>query len=283
MTLHAAFLQFTAQLTERYDPAEAKSIARIVKEDIFKFKFLPDREITAEENITLEKTLDCLLCGVPVQYIAGVAYFYGQFFKVNKDTLIPRPETEELVDLILKTVPRGGPPTTLLDIGTGSGCIAISIAKKRPEWTVWATDISAGALTIAQENAQNLGTPVAFLKNDALDETTWDQLPVCSVIVSNPPYIPFSEKFLMPEQVYAHEPTTALFVSNDDPLIFYRKIGQIAAQKLTPGGFLFFECNEFNTHKVYDLFHAPSWQNATIFKDISGKNRMFRVEKVSTP
>lgn len=187
------------------------------------------------------------------------------------------------------TTPDHAPPSTpqhlntstLLDIGTGSACIPISIKKKRPDWEVHALDVSPGALIVAEENAQLNQVQVIFHQLDILDESNWEKLPLFEIIVSNPPYIPESERDLVAENVKQFEPEVALFVENEDPLLFYRKISAFAKKHLKEGGYLYFEVNEFLGEEVLRLMHKNGWSNALLQNDISGKPRIVRAQRLS--
>ncbi len=257
---------------------ESKAITRIIFEDAFNWPQYPkDKILSTTQFEQYLFIVDQILRGRPLQYVLGQAHFYGLKFKVNPAVLIPRPETEELVDWVLNTfrgLPQGN--FTFLDIGTGSGCIPVSIKKKRPADEVWGIDVSPEALEVAAENAQLNQTQVQFKLLDVLDEQNWALLPVFDAIISNPPYIPLREKELMPDSVLDHEPELALFVSDEDPLVFYRKIGHLAVQKLKARGQLFYECNEFNAPQVVVLLEELGYRKIELRQDLSGKDRMIR-------
>lgn len=212
----------------------------------------------------------------PIQHILQEEFFYGMPFKVTKDVLIPRPETEELVEWILEGCKHKN-DLNILDIGTGSGCIAIALKTNLPNSEVHAVDVSENALKIAQENALNIGVDIIFKQLDILNNENWNQLDFYDIIVSNPPYIPHKEKALMHNNVLQYEPSTALFVQDEDPLIFYQKITQLAIQKLNPKGALYFECNEYNALEVENLL-KNHFQSVDLKKDINGKLRMTRAK-----
>ena len=271
-----AFSNLTDALTPRYGAVEARSIARIVLEDAFHTKNYHQFRATEQEQQTLEKITTALLAGQPVQYVLGTAYFFGHSFKVSPAVLIPRQETEELVDMALKWVKKTGlTAPTILDIGTGSGCIAISIQHKLPQATVFGLEKSPDALDIARYNGSHLlkNQQVQWIAGDILTDT-FEHLRDIDLMVSNPPYIPHSESSLMPEHVLAHEPALALFVEGDNPLLFYQAITAFAQRKLRVGGCLCFECNEFNAPLVRDLVAAAGFQTTTLYKDLSGADRM---------
>ncbi len=237
----------------------------------------PKKEITKEQQLLLQEGVTRLLSFEPIQYITGHAWFAGNKFRVGPAVLIPRPETEELVDWILKDRP-DKENYTVLDIGTGSGCIPISFKKKRPGWAVTAIDISQEALAIAKENADDLGVEVVFKAIDLTDETSWPGLGEIDLLVSNPPYIPWSDWNTLPENVREHEPSEALFVPDTDPLLFYRLIAQLAKQQLKKGGAIYLEINETLGVEVVSLFQAQGFTSIELKKDMQGKHRMMRVE-----
>ena len=227
-------------------------------------------EMTAEKTAELNKIFGRLMEGEPVQYVLGRAEFSGRWFNVRPGVLIPRPETEELCAWITADSKASGSPK-VLDIGTGSGCIAITLQLDMPESKVTAWDISADALDVARENAQQLGANVNFVKQDALNakpEGEWD------VIVSNPPYICEKEKKDMAVNVLEHEPHTALFVPDADPLLFYRAITRLAVQTLNKGGRLYFEINPIYADDTCRMMQAEGMTAVELRSDMYGKQRM---------
>jgi release factor glutamine methyltransferase len=269
------FRQLVHALTPRYGAAEASSIARIVLEDAFHARAVADFELPADAMPLWQALLARLEAGEPVQYVLGQADFFGLTFRVDPRVLIPRQETEELVALALQLL-RGKPGPTVLDIGTGSGCIAITIQKKRPDARVFAVDISADALAVAAENARNLQAAVSFEQGDILDPAFECSAGALDLVVSNPPYIPYSESPLLPEHVIRHEPELALFAPETDPLCFYRRIGAWAADHLKPGGWLLFEINEFRADGVADILRQLGYAQVEIYPDLSGAPRIAR-------
>jgi release factor glutamine methyltransferase len=272
-----------ADLTPHYGAGEAASIARIVLEDAFGTRQwatyrLPDADAVARwEDIRARlRRLE------PVQYVLGEADFFGLKFGVSPAVLIPRQETEELVAWVLEDIRAGffskkNAALRLLDVGIGSGCIGLSIARQVPDIQLFGLEVSADALAVAQDNARRLTgrEQAGFRLADVLDTTTWPDLPTdLDVVVSNPPYIAPQEQVLMPAHVLDYEPHVALFAEGDDPLIFYRRIAQLAAQKLRPGGVLRFECNEFNATEVADWLRTQGWQSVECRADLSGALRM---------
>lgn len=227
-------------------------------------------EMTAEKTAELNKIFGRLMEGEPVQYVLGRAEFSGRWFNVRPGVLIPRPETEELCAWITADSKASASPK-VLDIGTGSGCIAITLQLDMPESKVTAWDISADALDVARENAQQLGANVNFVKLDALNakpEGEWD------VIVSNPPYICEKEKKDMAVNVLEHEPHTALFVPDADPLLFYRAITRLAVQTLNKGGRLYFEINPIYADDTCRMMQAEGMTAVELRSDMYGKQRM---------
>ena len=227
-------------------------------------------EMTAEKTAELNKIFNRLTKGEPVQYVLGRAEFCGRWFSVRPGVLIPRPETEELCAWITADSKASASPK-VLDIGTGSGCIAITLQLDMPESKVTAWDISADALDVARENAQQLGANVNFVKQDALNakpEGEWD------VIVSNPPYICEKEKKDMAVNVLEHEPHTALFVPDADPLLFYRAITRLAVQTLNKGGRLYFEINPIYADDTCHMMRAEGMTAVELRSDMYGKQRM---------
>ena len=272
-TIKHTYQQFLRNLSNKFEHREAISIARIVFEDAFK---LFDYESNKNFNgtTTLQEIEARLLNNEPVQYILGQADFYGLKFKVTPAVLIPRPETEELVYWILEN--QGSTIPSILDIGTGSGCIPITLKKKMPNASISALDVSPKALKVATANANLNDVNISFILEDILDEKKWSALPSYDIIISNPPYIPHREKSLMPKQVLDYEPDLALFVDNAHPLIFYRKIAQFALKHLNQGGQLYYECNEFNAKEVANLLQSMGYQKVELAKDMEGKERMVK-------
>ena len=282
MTIKTTYQDFVKSLSALYDDGEARAIARIVFEDAFKmYDGNSSREFPEEHQNRLKEIESRLLIHEPVQYIFGEADFYGYKFKVDKNVLIPRQETEELVYWIKNTVKEFLDKNViqLLDIGTGSGCIPISLKKTLQQINVHALDVSEGAINIAKENATSNKAEITFYQKDILDQKEWESLPSFDIIVSNPPYIPHRESDLMPENVKRFEPHLALFVENDDPLIFYRTIAKFANKNLKKDGFLFFEINEFNAPEVLSMLQNNGFAEVILKQDLGGKDRMIRAAK----
>lgn len=266
------------QLTSVYDEREAQAVARYVLEekygmtttDIYCGREMPDDNETAG-------TVQRLMNREPVQYVVGWEYFCGHKFAVRHGVLIPRPETEELVGRIIadsslfKSITDNHRSPAILDIGTGSGCIAISLALGIDNADVTAWDISQDALNIASSNARYLGAKVSFMQQDALNAPDacgrWD------IIVSNPPYICNKERAGMDGNVLNHEPHTALFVPDDNPLLFYRAITRYALHALKPGGKLYFEINPLYADDMIRMANEEGFNHAEVIDDSFGKQR----------
>ncbi len=281
MTIQQAHTSLAGELGRLYDEREARTITQMVMEYLTGLsrtdQLVRKMEVlTASQEASFTKMRTQLLASMPVQYVLGEAWFAGMRFLVNEFTLIPRPETEELVQWMVDTVRENAiQPGRLLDIGTGSGCIPITLAKQLPGWEISAIDISAGAIETAKENARILDARVAFSSMDILDTASQLQLPSYSIIVSNPPYVPLEEKNSMAKHVLDYEPHTALFVPDSDPLLFYRAIAAMALQKLEPGGWLFFEISDAQGLAVVSLLERMQFR-VECRKDLMGRDRMIR-------
>lgn len=232
--------------------------------------YLPNRLCTIQPSIQIKllNGLKRLQNYEPIQYVIGSTYFAGNPFMVTADVLIPRPETEEWVTFVINHVID---PTSILDIGTGSGCIAITLKQAFPQAVVDAVDISKEALTVAMHNASKLGAVVHFIQSDILTQS----LPSCSwsLIVSNPPYVRMQEKALMHRNVLNYEPHLALFVDDDDPLVFYKRIIELASHHLQRNGLLCLEINEALGKNVVNLLHSANFNQIALHKDMRQKER----------
>lgn len=226
---------------------------------------------TPEQLEKLQTAIDRLLQHEPLQYILGEAHFYGYNFAVNPAVLIPRPETEELVHLIIERH-KNRQALKILDVCTGSGCIALTLAKELPDARLWATDISPEALAIAAQNRQRLEVDVQLLLSDALK----DPFPLADpdVVVSNPPYVLAREAAQMQPNVLNWEPHLALFVPDEDALMFYRAIAAQAHQRLNSGGWLYFEINEAYSQQIIGLMQQEGFEEVAVWQDMQGKARM---------
>jgi len=287
------------RLTPLYEPGEAKAIVRLLLDERYGLSWADVlggkvTELSANDQTELEKIMLRLEKGEPIQYIIGVADFCGRQFHVEPGVLIPRPETAELCHLILATESHGQTrniceipchsDTNILDIGTGSGCIAITLALELPEAKVTAWDISDEALRIASENAKRLGASVTFEHRDVLSISLTSHLsPLTShydLIVSNPPYICRQETDGMAQNVLDYEPHLALFVPDNDPLLFYRAIAQYATKALKPQGALFFEINPLYVSSLTHLLSTMSCYDIKTLPDQFGKLRFLKATKI---
>ena len=270
----------TKELNKVYDNDELRNIIELVIEHITN---MPRAEqvknkvayLTCTQLENLDEITERLKKNEPVQYVLGEAWFAGMKFKVNKNVLIPRPETEELVDWIVKESQKLKVKSqSIIDIGTGSGCIPITIKKKLPQATVSAIDVCSEALFTATENAIELNADIDFLLLDFLDEEKWIELGQYDLIVSNPPYVKQTEINTMHERVKEFEPHLALFVPDHDALLFYKKLSTFSLTHLNPGGSLFVEINEALGEQVVDIFRSAGFVNIELRKDMQGKDRM---------
>jgi len=267
---------FFLELSEFYPETEIQSFFNILiqyKLNLSRVDLAlqPSLEFNNSEFDFFKKALTNLKKQIPIQYIIGETEFYGLNFNVNSNVLIPRPETEELVDWILKDC-QNSPSIKILDIGTGSGCIAISLAKNLPNAEVFALDISSEAIKTAKSNATINNVTVNFMEADILSLT---KLPhKFDVIVSNPPYVRELEKEQMQTNVLANEPHLALFVKNDNPLLFYDKIADLAKLNLNKGGYLYFEINQYLGTETVELLKLKGFKNIQLEKDIFEVDRM---------
>ena len=273
------YRQLWQRLVPIYGEGEAQAIARLIYEVRYGLTLsdlLMGRDSSVPQD-ELEQIAIRLERQEPVQYILGQADFCGRMFVVNEHVLIPRPETEELCQWIIAT-----DATNILDIGTGSGCIAITLALDIPNSQVTAWDISADALAVARENARRHNVHVSFEQVDALHLTSdicHQTSVVFDLIVSNPPYICNKERETMEANVLEHEPHTALFVPNDDPLLFYRAIAQYGQTALKEGGWLYFEINPLYAEALREMFSKMSYYDIEIKEDQYGKQRMIRAKR----
>ena len=283
MTFSDLEKQFSAELSNIYAREEAAMLCFLSVQHRFQWTkasyLLNKQEVISDANKAyFLEILSQLKASKPIQYILGETDFYGRTFRVNPAVLIPRPETEELVKWVLDSVLIAN--LSILDIGTGSGCIAISLKLELPEADVVALDISAAALALAQENAALHKAAVRLIKKDVLLMQPTDVASTFDVVVSNPPYIALSEKNSMKANVLANEPHLALFVPNTNPLIFYERIVSIAQEKLNLGGFLFFEINERFGKEVLELLVKKGFKHVELRQDLGGKARMVKAQWV---
>jgi len=304
-TVQQAYEHLRAQLQTIYDNREAAAIAAVVTAHITGLdntgRLINKHKSLAQQQAELyNKITDELLLQKPLQYVLHNAPFYGMELYVDENVLIPRPETEELVDWIIAEVKKEGTrhevqdarekqeikdkkqhhggkrSTSILDIGTGSGCIPIAIKKHLSFVDVHAIDISEKALAVAKKNAATQATNIHFYLLDILNKSFWQQLPSFDVIVSNPPYITQKEAADMHSNVLQFEPHTALFVPDEQPLLFYETIASFGLQYLNNNGLLFFEINEVYGKEIVEMLQSKSYQNIEVRKDMQGKDRMIK-------
>jgi len=275
-TISAAANYFKDELKPFYDLSEIEQMLQITFAHYFGLTKV-DLILNGQEHLSESDLLKIIYAvkdlkkNKPLAYIIGAWEFYGLNFIVNEHTLIPRPETEELVDLILKENKEN---INILDIGTGTGCIPIALKKNNSDFNVNAVDISIEALNVAKKNAILNQVDIAFLVLDIVENRTKKNLPELDVIVSNPPYIPLKEKDLMNANVLEYEPHLALFVKDKEPLLFYDAVSDFAKVNLKIGGKLYFEINENYSKEVQQLLIDKAFKNVAIIKDINDKNRI---------
>jgi release factor glutamine methyltransferase len=297
MTVKEYRVNFTQQLSSLYPKTEIDSFFFILIDEYLKLKRIditlyPDFEIVNTTISVLDTALRRLKNQEPIQYVVGNTEFYGYPFLVDENTLIPRPETEELVEWVLAEVTKlqkGKIATSIniLDIGTGTGCIPISLAKNLPTATIYAIDISANALKVAKKNADLNNVAITFLQTDILKvdslNETLNQIQQnylnFDIIISNPPYVRELEKAEIQPNVLQNEPHLALFVSDDNPLLFYDKIADLAKINLNKNGLLFFEINQYLGSETVKVLEQKGFKNIELRKDLFGNNRMIKALK----
>lgn len=276
------FRQIVDTLVPKVEEREARALAFVVLEDAFGLSHTDiylgkDTAFSEDDTIRLEKILRRLEQGEPVQYVIGTAQFCNLTFRVTPDTLIPRPETEELVGWVASLLPFEA-PCSVLDVGTGTGCIAISLAKQFPRAQVTAWDISEGALAVARQNAETNGVTVDFCQKDVLEVVNESAASAPSsdalYIVSNPPYICERERTEMEAHVLDYEPASALFVPDADPLLFYRALARLG-QQLKAAAVLV-EINQAYRQETVEMFQSSGYSNVELRCDIYGKDRMIK-------
>ena len=274
--MQQAYAYIKSALQANHSDAEITAIAALLMSEITGLSntaliINKNTKISDIQRMQLESFVNQLLQGIPVQYLIGKTTFYGLDLAVNNQVLIPRPETEELVEWIKNTTSNRS-DTSILDLGTGSGCIAIAIKQLLSNCNIAACDISESALDIARTNARRHNLAIHFFKHDILEHTHFDEN--FDVIVSNPPYIPLSEATNMQSQVVGHEPHIALFVPDNDPLVFYKAIIRLAKRNLKSNGRLFFEIHFKYGRAVELLLLESGFSRVELRADISGNDRM---------
>ena len=289
MTVDQARKKIVDSIIATYQEDEAKNIAEILVEHVTKLplieRIIKKSEIlSAKQEAILLALIGRLQNDEPIQYITNESWFAGMKLYVDKNVLIPRPETEELVEWIVsdrKLNPKSDPEASgrnpkILDIGTGSGCIAIALKTKLPEIEMWACDVSDEALNVARLNADALHAAIDFVPLNFLDAQQRQQLPRLNIIVSNPPYVPERDKSEMKKNVVGYEPSVALFVPNNDPLIFFNSIADFGNENLHEGGSIYVEIHEDLGDKVENVFQMKGYDSIVRKKDLQGKDRMIR-------
>lgn len=280
MTVQEGSYELIRQLKTIYPEGEAQSIADRVLENItgssrterMRYKTI---ELLPEEVVKLKNCIERLLQHEPVQYVLNEAWFGGYRFFVDENVLIPRPETDELVEWIISDCRFPIAALSLLDIGTGSGCIPVSLKRRLRKAKVSACDISEAALNVARKNAETLQADIHFYCLNFLQKKEWDNLPVVDIIVSNPPYIPFKDKESLDTNVLKYEPHTALFVPDEDPLVFYKAIAEFGKSHLNASGHIYCEIHESMGDAALKIFEQNGYKTQ-LRKDMQGKNRMLR-------
>ncbi len=283
MNIGEAFYLLKSKLAILYPESEAAAMAQEVMENITQLSKI-DRLIEKEQKLSSAQQnnwdyiLDELLQNKPLQYVLGKCYFLGKEFLVNNSVLIPRPETEELVIWILNDFALNNDPKSILDIGTGSGCIPISLKAEMRDAIISGCDVSRSALEVAKSNAENLLQKVIFFELNILDESLWVSLPEYDIIVSNPPYIPLNEFSDMDQNVKDHEPHLALFVADNDRFIFYRAIAQLGKIKLKKDGAIYCEIHRDFAEETKSIFETEGYKNIELRKDMHDNWRMIKVQ-----
>jgi release factor glutamine methyltransferase len=280
MTVQDATYFVLKQLCTIYEEGEAWQITDWIMEKITGSKktermLYKNSALTNDEEIQLRSYTDRMMLHEPIQYVLNESWFCGLKFYVDKNVLIPRPETEELVEWIISDCKFPVDALKILDIGSGSGCISVSLKRRLKKAEVWSCDISAQALSVAKQNALTLGTDVNFIQLDFLDPAARNQLPSFDIIVSNPPYVPEKDKETMNPNVLHHEPATALFVHDNDPLVFYKAIAAFGKEHLNPEGSIYCEIHESSGEAVMNIFNSYGF-TSELKKDMQQKDRMIR-------
>ncbi len=290
LTIKDLFDHFLQELSSIYDENEARNVTYRVFENVFKARKLDiqrhfSQQVSDDQKQLLDELLKRLKQNEPVQYVTGEATFYGLTFKVTPQIMIPRPETEELVQWVVnecrKRFPQKQGSPSILDIGTGTGCIAIVLKKLLPKATVIGTDYADEIIEIANNNAKRQNVKAKFMTQDIFEEKKWKKIGPYDVVVSNPPYISDEEKAHMDEHVLAYEPEKALFPAKNDPLSFYTKISSFAQQRLNNGGLLFFELNQYKAKDIETIVEEHGFEDIVVKKDMNNNERLLRAIKPS--
>lgn len=279
MRIQAAYQHLIEQLTPTHGDSEARAMARGLLDDLYDIKppFRGDLPPGVEQQ-QLDALLQRLNAGEPLQYLSGKAHFYGLELAVGPGVLIPRPETEELVSWALALLEHRD-PGQLIDLCTGSGCIALNLKRYLYDWEVLGVDVSERALAYARQNAERHELDVKWHCSDMLDAAQWPAWGMADAILCNPPYICRDEAARMGVGVLAHEPGEALFVTNEDPLQFYRVLAKYAQKYLNPQGWMLVEINEFHGQETRTLFLDAGFDPVLLRQDLQGKDRMLAIQK----
>jgi|694.fasta_scaffold24207_6 release factor glutamine methyltransferase len=289
MRIKEAYQLLKSSIANYYDNRESANIADLVMEELTGWErskriIYHDQEMSQDQHERFDTFKTALDAGKPVQYVLGTTWFSGMCFQVDERVLIPRPETEELVEEARKTIAdlpqKDEHIFKVIDIGTGSGCIAIALKKYFPSWEVWGIDNSIGALELAEKNAEANQVDVIYKKLDILKESKDDHLPAFDIIISNPPYIPHADKLDMAPNVLEHEPHEALFITNNDPMQFYKSIIEFSAHHLLRGGKIFFETHAEFSNEVAALLEENEFEDVQVKSDLQGKERMVIGRKI---
>ncbi len=280
MTIQEATYFILNKLRTICNEAEASTITDWVMEHLTSSKkaermLYKNSAITPKEELQLQQFAERLLQHEPVQYVLNESWFCGLKFYVDKNVLIPRPETEELVEWIIANCRFPVDELKILDIGSGSGCIPITLKRRIRKAEIWGCDISKKALVIAKKNAETLGTDINFVQLDFLNSASWAPLPSFDIIVSNPPYVPEKNRETMHPNVLNHEPATALFVPDTDPLIFYKAIAEFGKIHLNTNGIIYTEIHEDLGKETMEIFQSAGY-TTELKKDMQQKDRMIK-------
>ena len=284
MTIRQMTTAMFRQLAAQYPGTEIESFARILFRHYLnmtaaQLHLMQDSELSSEAEHQIVTAISELQKNRPIQYILGETEFYGLPFDLTPDVLIPRPETEELTDWIVRKYPRDA-RLTIVDIGTGSGCIAVALASNFHNADVWAVDISEAALAVAEKNTLKNRVKVHFLLEDVLNSGLMGFKPASlDVIVSNPPYVTPSEKGQILPNVLDYEPHIALFVPDEDPILFYRPVADFGLEKLTANGLLYLEINTMHSEMIYSILSQKGYRHIEILNDLAGKERFIKASK----
>lgn len=277
-------LHYEAELKPLYGTEESRSLVLVLIEHFFqldrlKLSLQPDIRLSESELLQLHFAVKELKQYKPVQYITGKTWFCGMWFKVNKSVLIPRPETEEMTLMAIDSISRKTGHMKILDLGTGSGCIAIALKRAMPDALVDAIDICPDALELAKENANILHAKVSFHRISIKEANDFFSSKQFDMLISNPPYVTANDKAQMKENVLNWEPVTALFAPEDDPLFYYRQMAELAPSLLKPDGILWLEINEKHGQETAQLFSNKAFSKNVVLDDMHGKARFIRAEK----